>query len=180
MTEICCFDSLLSLKEKGNNMRISEIVGLIILECSCKKQKFTVNTTSIDSGFTVTCPSCKKTCKVNRWSQLEITLKQGTCSEFYDSAVKREFNKPVGEAMELGQYKMLLAETILNGKAPRINRKHKDVVNIGVDDSQIINAYESYRNLGMSKAEALSKLTVDLSACLRHSEDILQYILTKI
>ena len=156
-------------------MQITEVVGILVLECSCK-QKFVANTTALDTGFMAKC-GCGKWAKINKWSQLDLVLRQGTCSEFHDPAVRREFNKPLNDAMTIEEYKRLLADYIISGKVQKYDKKHKGVVSLENDEPQILAAYEALRAMNYKKDQAIEAIDIAVKNGYRYEQDIIKYIL---
>ena len=158
-------------------MRVSRFTGIITIACPCG-QEFVVDSEKVKNGFRFQC-KCGQCCHVNRWASVELHIKPIQFSEHWDTAVKAAYRKPVGEAITIEEYRMHLADSIIAGKVPKINTKHKNVVSIDMSDKQVVDAYEALRALGYRKTEAMSRVAeaVSLKTGLTRTE-LLEAILS--
>ena len=134
-------------------MRIYEVIGILVLQCSCGK-KFVVNSEVVKRGCQLVC-SCGRGSYCTRGSQLDINIRNGVSPTTYTKEDHRHLCQ--SSAMSLEEYKRMLASVILEGKKYKIANQHKHAVNVKVDTVDYENLYATLRNLGFSKEESICK-----------------------
>jgi adenylate cyclase class IV len=72
----------------------------------------------------------------------------------------------------------MLAGIIIEGKKPRVPAKHKNVVEFNINNADYQNLYESLRQLGFPKEEAISKVDIAIKEGFIHETEIIKYILS--
>ena len=149
-------------------MKVCDFIGIIVLECEKCGKKYVVDSTAPLFGFSAG-GCCVGDGFYSSFAQLDMKL-----INVFD-------NRDIGtgrEAMPIAEYKKLLADFIITGKKPKIQRKHSKVVSFDTDESQYQSLYESLRQLGFKKDEAFAKIDVALKEGLRMETEIIKYILS--
>lgn len=152
-------------------MRICEVIGILVVQCDRCSKKFVVNSEMVKDGFQCRC-NCRPTPAgwVTNGSTLEINIRSHPLGN-----TKNFGNR---EAMPLEEYKRLLAGIIIEGKKPKVPPKHKSVIEININNAEYQNLYESLRQLGFSKEEAISKVDIAIKEGFIHETEIIKYILS--
>lgn len=159
-------------------MYVSEVIGVLVLQCSCGK-KFVVNTEIVKNGFQLVC-SCGRGSYHCPNAKLEVSIRPGTPINQLSKEQQRYYHKAMlqSNAVPLEEYKRTLADFIITGKKPKVNKAHSQVVNFDTDEQQYQNLYETLRQLGIPKEEAFAKIDVALKEGLRMETEIIKYILS--
>ena len=156
-------------------MKTSEVIGIIVLECECG-QKFVVNTETAKWCFQYTC-SCGRQAVFAIETNLALHLKPVWLDGLDKSCVEYKREIKQAYAMPLDEYKRCLADFVMTGKKPKVNKVHSQVVNFDTNEQQYQSLYETLRQLGYSKNEAATKLDITLKEGLRMETEIIKYIL---
>ena len=146
-------------------MKISEVIGIVVLECDCG-QKFVVNTETTKTGFIMHC-TCGRVQYPSYHSPLTTAI-----------SFNRQDDKGNKAAMPLEEYKRMLASVILEGKKYKTPTQHKNAVNVKIDTAEHENLYATLRNLGFSKEESIAKVDLAVEHGFVRDTDIIKYILS--
>jgi hypothetical protein len=159
-------------------MKVSEIIGILVVQCEKCGKKFVVNTEMIKDGFSMNC--CRNT-EGLLYDKVTVTLeRQVNYGSIIDRETLREYKSVIthGQAMPLEEYKRMLASVILEGRKYRIASQHKNVVNVKVDTVDYENLYATLRTLGLSKEEAIDKVDIAIEQGFVRDTEIIKYILS--
>ena len=162
-------------------MRISEIIGILVLECDCGA-KFVVNTEAVKEGFICEC-DCSDRYKSSRFGQLQVDIQSFPWEQlqFLSDTKQKEYKKSLetnNRAMPIAEYKALLATIIVDGKRPRIPAKNKNVVSFNTNQDGILDTVDALVSMGYNRADAKSKVDIAVSEGFYTEQEIIQRVLT--
>lgn len=81
------------------------------------------------------------------------------------------------QAMPLETYKSLIADWILNGKKPKVDKQHKSIVSFDDNSKVISDTINALLALGFSEAEAKKKANIAVKDGFKTEEEIIRKIL---
>ena len=157
-------------------MQYVDFVGLVVIQCEHCGQKFVVEATKMDIGFSCACSCNRSGLVAGIGTRLHIEVSHVPCPVYQNKRHNREI--AARRAMPLNEYKRLLSEFIITGKKPRIPKEHSKVVSIETDKTQYQSMYETLRQFGFSKDEAFAQIDVALKEGLYMETEMIKYILT--
>jgi len=163
-------------------MHISEIIGIIVIECECKQSQFVTNTEAIKEGVCCKCPQCNKVFHIPRWSSIKYEIDKCDSNRLKccGKEVQKAHDKPMNNnwAMPLAEYKAMLSKIILEGKTPRVPAKHNKVVSFNTNSQAIIDTVNTLVAMGYKYQDAKSHVTIAVAEGFYNEEEIIKRILS--